>query len=137
MLKKLSLIFIRFAPFLLAISVLSTILLYYCPISLILIETIDIGAKVLMIVGFIILSLTFKFCIYHRILLYCVLICYLIYLFNNIVGINIFSIALITFFAIATIILMIVVIYVYLKQKYERINRNRSYALRLLAVIFL
>lgn len=122
MLKKLSLIFIRFAPFLLAISVLSNILLYYCPISLIIIETIDISAKVLMIVGFIILSLTFKFCIYHRILLYCVLICYLIYLFNNIVGINVFSIALITFFAIATIILMIVVIYVYLKQKYERIN---------------
>lgn len=122
MLKKLSLIFIRFAPFLLALSVLSKILLYYCTISLIIIETIDIAAKILMVIGFIILSLTFKFYIYHRILLYCVLICYLLYLLNNIIGINVFITALVTSFAVVTIILMIVVIYIYLKQKHERIN---------------
>ena len=119
MLKKLSLIFIRFAPFLLALSVLSKILLYYCTISLIIIETIDIAAKILMVIGFIILSLTFKFCIYHRILLYCVLICYLLYLLNNVIGTNVFITALVTSFAVVTIILMIVVIYIYLKQKHK------------------
>lgn len=115
--KKLSLLFIRFAPFLLAISVLLKTLALYCVPSLVAIEVIDVIIKLLILIGFIILSHTFIFCIYHRILLYCIIVCYLLYLIHVAVGVNTFLIALFSFLTIVTIVLMCIVIYTYLKQK--------------------
>lgn len=79
MLKKLSLIFIRFAPFLLALNILFKILLRYYTISTVIISCVDLVTVMVVLIGLIVLSLTFKFCIYHRILLYCVLVCYLLH----------------------------------------------------------
>lgn len=90
MLKKLSLIFIRFAPFLLALNILFKILLRYYTISTVIISCVDLVTVMVVLIGLIVLSLTFKFCIYHRILLYCVLVCYLLHFVNNILGINFF-----------------------------------------------
>ena len=84
MLKKLSLIFIRFAPFLLALNILFKILLRYYTISTVIISCVDLVTVMVVLIGLIVLSLTFKFCIYHRILLYCVLVCYLLHFVNNI-----------------------------------------------------
>lgn len=117
MLKKLSLIFIRFTPLLLALNVLFKIAFYYYTISPIVIDCVDVATSIVILVGFIILSFTFKFCIYHRILLYCVLICCLLCLINSILGISFFITMLIYFFVGATILSIVCVIYVYLKQK--------------------
>nr|DAH01268.1 MAG TPA: cobalt/magnesium transport protein [Crassvirales sp.] len=117
MLKKLSLIFIRFAPFLLALNILFKILLRYYTVSTVIISCVDLVTVIMVLVGLIILSFTFKFCIYHRILLYCVLVCYLLHFVNNILGMNFFVAILTYFFAMIVITLMIIVIYTYLKEK--------------------
>lgn len=117
MLRKLSLIFIRFTPLLLALNVLLKIAFYYYTISPTVINCVGIVTKVIILIGFIILSLTFKFCVYHRVLIYCVLICYLLCLANSVLGVNFFITTLIYFFAGATILSVVCVIYVYLKQK--------------------
>lgn len=117
MLRKLSLIFIRFTPLLLALNVLLKIAFYYYTISPIVISCVDVATSIVILVGFIILSFTFKFCIYHRILLYCVLTCYLLCLINSILGISFFITMLICFFTSVTILSIVCVIYTYLKQK--------------------
>lgn len=115
--KKLSLIFIRFAPFLLALNILFKILLRYYTISTVIISCVDLVTVMVVLIGLIVLSLTFKFCIYHRILLYCVLVCYLLHFVNNILGINFFVTVLTYFFVMIVITLMIIIIYTYLKEK--------------------
>lgn len=117
MLKKLSLIFIRFAPFLLALNILFKILLRYYTISTVIISCVDLVTVMVVLIGLIVLSLTFKLCIYHRILLYCVLVCYLLHFVNNILGINFFVTVLTHFFVMIVITLMIIIIYTYLKEK--------------------
>ena len=118
MLEKLSLIFIRFAPFLLALNILFKILLLrYYTISTVIISCVDLVTVMVVLIGLIVLSLTFKFCIYHRILLYCVLVCYLLHFVNNILGINFFVTVLTYFFMMIVITLMIIIIYTYLKEK--------------------
>lgn len=117
MLKKLSLIFIRFATFLLALNILFKILLRYYTVSTVIISCVDLVTVIMVLVGLIILSFTFKFCIYPRILLYCVLVCYLLHFVNNILGMNFFVAILTYFFAMIVITLMIIVIYTYLKEK--------------------
>lgn len=117
MLKKLSLIFICFAPFLLALNILFKILLRYYTISTVIISCVDLVTVMVVLIGLIVLSLTFKFCIYHRILLYCVLVCHLLHFVNNILGINFFVTVLTYFFVMIVITLMIIIIYTYLKEK--------------------
>lgn len=61
MLRKLSLIFIRFTPLLLALNVLLKIAFYYYTISPTVINCVGIATRIIILIGFIILSLTFKF----------------------------------------------------------------------------
>lgn len=65
MLRKLSIIFIRLAPVLLAIKILVLLLAEYFVVSSLLIGLVSSITDLLIAIGLLILSLTFKFCIYH------------------------------------------------------------------------
>lgn len=69
MLRKLSIIFIRLAPVLLAIKILVLLLAEYFVVSSLLIGLVSSITDLLIAIGLLILSLTFKFCIYHRLII--------------------------------------------------------------------
>lgn len=64
MLRKLSIIFIRLAPVLLAIKILVLLLAEYFVVSSLLIGLVSSITDLLIAIGLLILSLTFKFCIF-------------------------------------------------------------------------
>lgn len=77
MLRKLSIIFIRLAPVLLAIKILVLLLAEYFVVSSLLIGLVSSITDLLIAIGLLILSLTFKFCIYHRLIIYYVFVSYI------------------------------------------------------------
>lgn len=115
MLKKLSLIFIRFIPVFLALKIFMMIIASYLSISVLLIDAINLIVDVLSTIGILILSLTFKFCIYHRLMIYYVFISYLFYLSYIVFDISLTNITLLSMFLIVTFIIIGLVIYTYLK----------------------
>lgn len=82
MLRKLSIIFIRLAPVLLAIKILILLLAKYFVVSSLLIELVSSITDLLIAIGLLILSLTFKFCIYHRLIIYYVFVSYISYIIS-------------------------------------------------------
>lgn len=93
MLRKLSIIFIRLAPVLLAIKILILLLAEYFVVSSLLIGLVSSITDLLIAIGLLILSLTFKFCIYHRLIIYYVFVSYISYIiriFINKYSIHIF-----------------------------------------------
>lgn len=114
MLKKLSLIFIKFSPFII-VSILLKLFLLFITTNSQLIEVVDIVSKIILVIGLIILSFTFKFCLYHRLLLYCTLLCYILYLIYTIYAINIFIIVAVIFMLIILIFITTFLIIYYLK----------------------
>lgn len=80
MLRKLSIIFIRLAPVLLAIKILVLLLAEYFVVSSLLIGLVSSITDLLIAIGLLILSLTFKFCIYHRLIIYYVFVSYISYI---------------------------------------------------------
>lgn len=115
MLKKLSLIFIRFIPVFLALKIFMIITASYLSISVLLIDVINLIVDVLSAVGILILSLTFKFCIYHRLMIDYIFISYLFYLSCIMFNISLTNIAFLSTFLIITFIIIGLVIYTYLK----------------------
>lgn len=77
MLRKLSIIFIRLAPVLLAVKILILLLAEYFVVSSLLIGLVSSITDLLIAIGLLILSLTFKFCIYHRLIIYYVFVSYI------------------------------------------------------------
>lgn len=85
MLKKVTLTFVKFIPFVL----IGLIFLKYVLLCIFFSMEdewfigdawyIDTAITIILIVGFIILSHTFKFCVYHRLPLYCLIGYYIIY----------------------------------------------------------
>lgn len=122
MLKKLSLIFIRYVPLILALNILLRLVLRFCTISTLIVYCVDVITQIVITIGFIILSFTFKFCIYHRILLYYVLVCYLIHLYDYIIRIDMLLSVLIYFFVLVIIMQTFITIYIYLRQKHKGIK---------------
>lgn len=83
MLRKLSIIFIRLAPVLLAIKILILLLAEYFVVSSLLIGLVSSITDLLIAIGLLILSLTFKFCIYHRLIIYYVFVSYISYIISS------------------------------------------------------
>lgn len=113
MLKKLSLIFIKISSSILALDLFLKLVLIYFPINLLWIEVIDTINKMILSIGFMILSYIFKYCGYHRSLFYIVItgnILYLLYLFITI------DMTILIYFILITIIVIFIIIYVYLKN---------------------
>lgn len=115
MLKKLSLIFIKFSPFII-VSILLKLFLLFITTNPQLIEVVDIVSKIVLVIGLIILSFAFKFCLYHRLLLYCTLLCYILYLIYIICAINIFIISTVIILLLI-IFIVIIIIVLYLNYK--------------------
>ena len=116
MLKKLSLIFIKISSSILALDLFLKLVLIYFPINLLWIEVIDTINKMILSIGFMILSYTFKYCGYHRSLFYIVItgnILYLLYLF---ITIDMTILIYLIYFILTTIIVIFIIIYVYLKN---------------------
>lgn len=86
MLRKLSIIFIKLAPVLLAIKILILLLAEYFVVSSLLIGLVSSITDLLIAIGLLILSLTFKFCIYHRLIIYYVFVSYISYIVSILFG---------------------------------------------------
>ena len=83
MLRKLSIIFIRLAPVLLVVKILILLLAEYFVVSSLLIGLVSSITDLLIAIGLLILSLTFKFCIYHRLIIYYVFVSYISYIISS------------------------------------------------------
>lgn len=123
MLKKLSLLFIKISSSLLALDLLIKLIILYIPINLIWINFADIIIKMILCIGFLIVSFTFKYCGYHRSLLYILLISYCFYIIFLFIDISIITMGIFMLFVMVTLITTFIIIYSY--EKYKR-NNNRK-----------
>ena len=98
MLRKFGIIFIKLAPVLLAIKILILLL-----------------AKYFIAIGLLILPLTFKFCIYHRLIIYYVFVSYISYIISILFEFSLTNIVFISSFLCLTIIVIFLVVYTYLR----------------------
>lgn len=126
MLKKLSLIFIKISSTILAIDLFLKLILIYFPINLLWIEVIDIISKMILSIGFIILSYTFKYCGYHRSLFYIVIIGNILYLLYLLIIIDITVLVYLIYFILAAIIVIFISIYFYLKNGRNKETSSRK-----------
>lgn len=116
MLRKLSIIFIRLAPVLLAIKILILLLAEYFVVSSLLIGLVSSITDLLIAIGLLILSLTFKFCIYHRLIIYYVFVSYISYIVSILFGFSLTNVIFVSLFLCLTIIIIIfLVVYTYLR----------------------
>lgn len=125
MLKRLSLIYLRFIPLL---FILDEIIKYFCGSSIIptstytkLIPSLDIIKEMILVLGFILFSFTFRFCIYHRLILYFVLIMQIaMFIYWLFFSSHIDECMFFHFLAIFTMVLLVLIICIYLKKKYNK-----------------
>lgn len=122
MLRKFGIIFIKLAPVLLAVKILILLLAKYFVVSSLLIGLVSSITDLLIAIGLLILSLTFKFCIYHRLMIYYVFISYLFYLSHILFGILLTNSVFLSAFLIMTFIVIGLVIYTYLKYGDRRVK---------------
>ena len=122
MLRTFGIIFIKLAPVLLAVKILILLLAKYFVVSSLLIGLVSSITDLLIAIGLLILSLTFKFCIYHRLMIYYVFISYLFYLSHILFGILLTNSVFLSAFLIMTFIVIGLVIYTYLKYRDRRVK---------------
>lgn len=115
MLRKLSIIFIRLAPVLLAIKILILLLAEYFVVSSLLIGLVSSITDLLIAIGLLILSLTFKFYIYHRLIIYYVFVSYISYIVSILFGFSLTNVIFVSLFLCLTIIIIFLVVYTYLR----------------------
>lgn len=127
MLKKLSLIFIKISSSILALDLFLKLMLIYFPINLLWIEVIDTITKMILIIGFMILSHIFKYCGYHRSLFYIVIIGNILYLIYLYITLDVIMIICFISILLISIIVMFIIIYFYLNGgNKEIITRKQS-----------
>lgn len=127
MLKKLSLLFIKISSSILALDLFLKLMLIYFPINLLWIEIIDTVSKMILSIGFVVLSIIFKYCWYHRSLFYIVIIGNILYLLHLIITIDVTVIIYFIFGLIISIAVMFIIIYFYLNgRNKEIITRKQS-----------
>ena len=117
MLKKLSLLFIKISSSILALDLFLKLMLIYFPINLLWIEVIDTISKMILSIGFVVLSIIFKYCWYHRSLFYIVIVGNILYLLYLIITIDIIIMLCFILFLIIIIIVMFTIIYFYLNGR--------------------
>lgn len=115
MLRKFGIIFIKLAPVLLAIKILILLLAKYFVVSSLLIELVSSITDLLIAIGLLILSLTFKFYIYHRLIIYYVFVSYISYIISILFEFSLANIVFISSFLCLTIIVIFLVVYTYLR----------------------
>ena len=127
MLKKLSLLFVKISSSLLALDLFLKLMLIYFPIDLLWIKVIDTITKMVLIIGFMILSYIFKYCGYHRSLFHIVMIGNILYLLHLIITIDITVIIYFIIGLIISITVVSIIIYFYLNgRNKEIITRKQS-----------
>lgn len=114
MLKKLSLLFIKISSSILALDLFLKLMLIYFPINLLWIEVIDTINKMILCIGFVVLSIIFKYCWYHRSLFYIVIVGNILYLVYLLITLDITMVIYFIFGLIISIIVMFIIIYFYL-----------------------
>lgn len=114
MLKKLSLLFIKISSSILALDLFLKLMLIYFPIDLLWIEVIDTISKMILSIGFVVLSIIFKYCWYHRSLFYIVIVGNILYLVYLLITLDITMVIYFIFGLIISIIVMFIIIYFYL-----------------------
>lgn len=130
MLRKLSIIFIRLAPVLLAIKILVLLLAEYFVVSSLLIGLVSSITDLLNAIGLLILSLTFKFCIYHRLIIYYVFVSYISYIVSILFGFSLTNIIFVSLFLCLTIIVIFLVVYTYLRLEIKSNDKLLSFKIR-------
>lgn len=130
MLRKLSIIFIRLAPVLLAIKILVLLLAEYFVVSSLLIGLVSSITDLLIAIGLLILSLTFKFCIYHRLMIYYVFVSYISYIVSILFGFSLTNIIFVSLFLCLTIIVIFLVVYTYLRYGDKSNDKLLSFKIR-------
>lgn len=130
MLRKLSIIFIRLAPVLLAIKILVLLLAEYFVVSSLLIGLVSLITDLLIAIGLLILSLTFKFCIYHRLIIYYVFVSYISYIVSILFGFSLTNIIFVSLFLCLTIIVIFLVVYTYLRYGDKSNDKLLSFKIR-------
>ncbi len=130
MLRKFGIIFIKLAPVLLAIKILILLLAKYFVVSSLLIELVSSITDLLIAIGLLILSLTFKFCIYHRLIIYYVFVSYISYIISILFEFSLTNIVFISSFLCLTIIVIFLVVYTYLRYGDKSNNKLLSFKIR-------
>lgn len=116
MLRKVSLLYIKLLPIILAFYIGIQNITTYVLIDYNILNFINHICIIIILIGSILLSFTFKFCIYHRLLLYVLLIydcCKLLNLFINDIYIAIY----LTIICIMSILFVYFIIHKYLSKK--------------------
>lgn len=130
MLRKFGIIFIKLAPVLLAIKILILLLAKYFVVSSLLIELVSSITDLLIAIGLLILSLTFKFCIYHRLIIYYVFVSYISYIISILFEFSLTNIVFISSFLCLTIIVIFLVVYTYLRYGDKSNDKLLSFKIR-------
>ena len=115
MLRKLSIIFIRLAPVLLAIKILVLLLAEYFVVSSLLIGLVS-SITDLLIANWITYTLTniLSFCIYHRLIIYYVFVSYISYIVSILFGFSLTNIIFVSFISMSNYLLLyFLVVYTY------------------------
>lgn len=108
--RKLCIIFIKFIPILFMIDIITKYIIVYFLFSWKYLLYINIMFNIFIILSLILLSITFKFCIYHRLILYVSIIIYLIFIIYNT---SIFILLIIPIIIVFIIILIIIYNYLH------------------------
>lgn len=116
MLRKISLLYIKLLPIILTFYIGIQSITTWVLIDYSILKIVDYICITIILIGSILLSFTFKFCIYHRLLLYVLLIyniCKVINLFIN----NIYFAIYLTIICIMSILFIYFIIHKYLSKK--------------------
>lgn len=120
---KLELISVKYIPILVAAIYLLSTILYYYDIELIILDDIA-GTSILTTVPMYISSYVYKFCKYHRMFIHYILVCNLLTVYDNYIGIPVDDTELFIIFMSITGIFSFITLYLYLK--YGDRNSNES-----------
>lgn len=123
-LKILSIAVVKYIPIILAIYTLITIISSFWIKGLIVSDILWKTFYTLQLIGFLILSKTFKFCIYHQLIIYYLMFVFLIFEINYLIGIPIFIGILSKILLIISGITIIAVILAYLKYGNRKISQK-------------
>lgn len=123
-LRVLSILVIRCLPAILAIGVMITILSFYLGYTLYTAEVVWIIYYFCQLTGLWILSKTFKFCIYHQLIIYYLFITYSIMSVDIYIGIPISAVVLQRLLLALSGITLIAVIITYLKYGDRKISQK-------------
>ena len=123
-LKILSIAVVKYIPIILSICILGAIIIHYWLPSIGLINIIWMIYYVCQLCAFLILSLTFKFCIYHRLIIYYLFLTFAILALDSMVVLPISVFTFKTILLTISGITLIAVIITYLKYGDRKISQK-------------